>query len=124
MSFATDMQAVATKLLTQFDERTGDDRIMLVQPGSRVWDPVEREYVIGAAVNTPLVGVAVPYNEGTINGTTIQAGDVKLTLTNAVEISADSRIILDGKEYSVVMPNAAAYTGKNLTIVYQIQIRG
>lgn len=124
MSFATDMQKVATSLLTQFDERTGDNRIMLIQPGTKVWDDVEDEYVFGPDVETPLVGVATPYNELTVNETTIQAGDVKLTLTNAVEITAESRIRLDGKEYSVVMPNAAAYTGKDLTIVYQIQIRG
>jgi len=124
MSFATDMQAMATELLTEFDERIGDDRIMLIQPGEKVWDDIEAEYVFGADVETPLVGVAVQYDESTIDGTTIQAGDIKLVLTNAVDISADSRIRLDGKEYSVVMPNPSAYTGKALTIVYKIQIRG
>lgn len=124
MSFATDMQAMATELLTEFDERTGDGRIMLIQPGEKVWDDLEDEYVFAEGTETPLVGVATPYDESTINGTTIQVGDVKLTLTNAVEITAESRIRLDGKEYSVVMPNAAAYTGKDLTIVYKVQIRG
>ena len=124
MSFATKMQKVATDLLTKFDERTGTDRIVLIQPGAMTWDAGLAENVFAASTETYLTGVAVAYNESTINGTTIQAGDVKLTLTNATPINAESKIRLDGKEYSVVLPNAAAYTGKALTIVYQIQIRG
>lgn len=124
MSFATEMQELATELLSAFDERAGDNRIMLIQAGERTWDAVEDEYVFAADVETPLVGVAVPYNEATINGTTIQAGDVQLVLTNAIEINAESRIRLDGKEYSVVAPNALAFTGKDLTIAYKVQVRG
>lgn len=124
MSFAKDMQAMATELLSEFDERTGDNRIMLVKPGEKIWDDVEGEYIFGPETRTPLTGVAVQYDESTIDGTTIQAGDIKLILTNAIEITASSRIILDEKEYSVVMPNASAYTGKDLTIVYKVQLRG
>ena len=124
MSFAAKMQKVATDLLTKFDERTGTDRIVLIQPGAMTWDAGLAENVFAASTETYLTGVAVAYNESTINGTTIQAGDVKLTLTNATPINAESKIRLDGKEYSVVLPNSAAYTGKALTIVYQIQIRG
>ena len=124
MSFAAKMQKVATDLLTKFDERAGTDRIVLIQPGAMTWDAGLAENVFAASTETYLTGVAVAYNESTINGTTIQAGDVKLTLTNATPINAESKIRLDGKEYSVVLPNAEAYTGKALTIVYQIQIRG
>ena len=121
MSFATDMQKVATDLLTKFDER--DTKIQLITPGARVWDAGLGEYVFGADTFTDLTGVAVDYSQSMINETTIRTGDIQLRLTKAVEVNQDDKILLDGVQHSVVAPNPVAYTGKDLTIVYKVQIR-
>jgi hypothetical protein len=123
MSFAQQMQAVATQLLSKFDEREGDDRIMLKRPGARVFDVGLGEYVFGKPTLIPLVGVATNYNESMVDGTAIQAGDVKLVVTSAEEPTNDDKVILDGTEYSIVLPQPMAYTGKEKVISYNIQIR-
>ena len=121
MSFATDMQKVATDLLSKFDERT--TKIQLISPGERVWDAGLGEYVFGADTTIDLTGVATTYNQSLVNETTIRTGDIQLTLTNAVEVNQDDKILLDGVQHSVVSVEPSAYTGKDLTIAYRVQIR-
>ena len=123
MSFATDMQQVATELLTEFDERPVGAKIQLQKNSVAVWDPALAEDVItkGALVN--LTGVAVPYSQGLVDGTVIQSGDIKLTVTMDSEPLAQDKVILDGVEYSIISIKPFSYTGKGLTIAYSIQIR-
>ena len=123
MTFATDMQQVATELLTEFDERPVGGKIQLVKNSEAVWDPILAEYVITQGATIDLTGVAVPYSQSMIDGTTIQSGDIKLTVTLAAEPLAQDKILLDGVQHSIVSIVPFAYTGKDLTIAYAIQIR-
>ena len=123
MSFSDDMRAVANELLANFDERTGDDRLMLLRPGVSVWNPTTVEYDVGLPTLITLVGVVTQYDKSLIDGTTIMSGDLKITLTSAQEVKMNDKIIVDGDQYSVVGPNPSAYTGKSRTIVYFVQAR-
>lgn len=121
MSFAKRMQGVADRLLDKFDERT--QKIQLKRNSSAVWDEDLAEDVITDGAILDLTGVAVPYVQGLIDGTTIQNGDIKLTITKDVEPNAQDKVILDGVEYSIISITPFAYTGKDLTIAYALQLR-
>lgn len=123
MSFANKMQGVANKLLTKFDERPVNGKIQLIKNSTAVWDPVLAEDVITEGEALDLTGVAVPYSQSMIDGTTIQSGDIKLTITNGVEPEQQDKILLDGVQYSIITIQPFAYTGEDLTIAYAIQIR-
>ena len=123
MGFAAEMSQVATDLLTEFDERSDDNKIKLKRNSVAVWDPVIAENVITPGDVIALTGVAVPYNQGMVDGTTIQAGDIKLTVTNLVEPNQQDKIEVDGVEHSIISIMPFAYTGKDQTIAYAIQLR-
>ena len=123
MSFAVKMQGVADKLLSKFDERPVGDKIQLRRKSDPVWDEDLAENIITPGATIDLVGVATPYDQTLVNGTTIQSGDVKLTVTMANEPDAQDKILLDDYEYSIVDIKPFAYTGTALTIAYAIQIR-
>ena len=123
MSFAADMAQVATDLLGEFDERPVSDKIQLKRNSVAVWDPTLVEDVITPGATIDLTGVAVPYSQGLVDGTTIQSGDIKLTVTMATEPLAQDKVILDGAEHSIISIVPFAFTGKPLTIAYAIQIR-
>jgi hypothetical protein len=121
MSFASDMAGVATDLLNEFDERT--NKILLKKNSVAVWDSEIAENVITEGATVELTGVATPYDQAMVDGNTIQTGDIKLTITNSVEPSAQDKIEVDGVEYSIVAITPFAYTGKNKTIAYAVHIR-
>ncbi len=121
MSFAKKMGGVADKLLNKFDERKV--KVKLLRAGSKVWDDVEAEYIFSPATEHDLTGVASLYNQAMINGTTIQANDIKFVSTRAEEPKQEDKIVLDGKQYSIVSVKPYAYTGKDLTVAYEIQLR-
>jgi hypothetical protein len=123
MSFADEMAQVATELLTEFDEREPGGKIKLIRQGIGVWDEIEGETVFPDPVEIDLTGVAVPYSATLVNGTTIQAGDIKLTITNGVEPTQADKVLIDGVQYSIVANTPFAYTGKDLTIAYAVQLR-
>ena len=123
MGFASEMADVATDLLTEFDERPVGGKIQLQKNSVAVWDPVLAEEVITQGALIDLVGVAVPYSQGLVDGSTIQSGDIKLTVTMGTEPLAQDKVILDSVEYSIISITPFAYTGKPLTIAYSIQIR-
>lgn len=117
------MQVVADKLLNKFDERGSGNKIQLKKNSSAVWDEVLGEDVITSGALIDLTGVATPYLQGMVDGTAIQSGDIKLTITSTVEPLAQDKILLDGIEYSIVSIQPFAYTGKDKTIAYAIQVR-
>lgn len=123
MGFASDMADVATDLLTEFDERPTDSKIMLHSSNTSVWNPTLAEDVITAGAIVSLTGVASVYNSNLVDGSTIQSGDIKLTITSAVEPLAQDKIVLDDVQYSIVSITPLAYTGKDKTIAYIIQLR-
>ena len=123
MSFALKMRGVANKLLTKFDERSYNKQITLIRTGESVYNPVTREHDFPLPVETSLTGVVVPYNSSQINGTTIQDGDAKMTVTSEHKPKHPDKIRLDGVEWSVTKVQPYNYTGDDLTIAYSVNIR-
>ena len=123
MGFASEMADVATDLLTEFDERPVGGKIQMQKNSSAVWDKTLAEDVVTPGALIDLTGVAVPYSQGMVDGTAIQSGDIKLTVTSAVEPLAQYKVILDGVQHSIVSITPFVYTGKDQTIAYSIQIR-
>ena len=121
MSFAKEMQEVAEELLNEFDER--DEKMILRVAGESYFDTNLAETVIGEAQEYDLTGVATTYSEGLINGTTIQNGDIQLSVLCDVEPKQDDKVVIDDVEASIVTVNPVAYTGKDKTIMYKIQAR-
>lgn len=119
MGFASEMADMATELLTEFDERT--TKAKLITLGAKTF--VDGEYVFAANTEQELTGVASSYSNLLVNGTTIQASDVKFVATNAVEPIQSDKVLLDGSEYSIISINPYAYTGADKTIAYAIQLR-
>jgi len=121
MSFAKEMQEVAEELLTEFDER--ENKMILRVAGESYFDASLAETVIGENQEYELTGVATNYSEGLINGTTIQSGDIQLSVLCEVEPTQANKVVIDGVESSIVAVNPVAYTGKDKTIMYKIQVR-
>ncbi|GEM_PF-2119925 len=121
MRFAKEMQEVAEELLTEFDER--EEKMILRVAGESYFDANLAETVIGEAQEYELTGVATTYNEGLINGTTIQNGDIQLSVLCEVEPKQADKVVIDDAEASIVAVNPVAYTGKDKTIMYKIQVR-
>lgn len=121
MSFAKEMQELADELLNEFDER--EYKMILRVAGESYFDPTLGETVFGAAQEYELTGVATNYSEGIINGTTIQNSDIKLSVLCDIEPTQANKVVIDGVESSIVAVNPVAYTGKDKTIMYKIQVR-
>ena len=115
------MQEVAEELLNEFDER--EDKMILRVAGVSYFDTNLAETVIGETQEYELTGVATAYSEGLINGTTIQSGDIQLSVLCEVEPTQANKVVIDGVEASIVAVNPVAYTGKDKTIMYKIQVR-
>jgi len=133
MSFAEKMQVVAAKLLTKFDERTGDDRLAILKQGDVVWNDTTAENDIGPDVKYFLTGVQINNLAGLVNGTTILQGDMMLTVSTLIvdELGAEvdytprvaDKMLIDGVEWSIVDTPHSNFTGDALTVVYKIQVR-
>jgi len=121
MSFASEMQEVARELLTEFDER--EEKMILRVVGESYFDTNLAETVFSDPQEYELTGVATDYSEGLINGTTIQNGDIKLAVLCEVEPTQANKVVIDGVEASIESVTPSAYTGKDKTIMYKIQVR-
>ena len=133
MTFATRMNGVATKLVTKFDERTGDGRVKLLKQGGKVWNETTFEYEIEPDTEYFLSVVTRNVSAGLVNGTTIQSGDQIMTVSTQVKDSSESivdivpavndKILTDGVQWSIVDAPHVNYTGNALTVVYKLTIR-
>lgn len=121
MSFATRMQNVATKLLTKYDERTV--KAVLITKGEKTYDPNIGDYVFASDTEQDLTGVATSYNLGLVVSGTVHADDIKFIVTNAVKPTQADSVRMDGLTYGIVSVTPKAYTGDDLTIAYEIQLR-
>lgn len=121
MPLAARMQKVADRLLIKYDERV--TKIVLVQQSAKVWNATTAEYEFQSDVPVDVTGVAVPYIDSLVDGTTIQAGDIKLTITRAIKPTLKDKVILDGVEYSIVSVTPYQYTGAELNIAFAVQLR-
>lgn len=133
MTFATDMNEVATELLTEFDERTGDDRLAILKQGDVVWNPVTAENEIAPDTKYFLTGTQQNDLSGMIDGSTVQQGDMMLTVSTLITDESgaiveyipqvEDKVLIDGIQWSIVDTPHSNYTGDNLIIAYKIQVR-
>lgn len=123
MSFALRGRRVVDRLLNKFDERPDDNKITLIRTGESVYNSVTREHEFPLPVEIKLTGVVVPYNSSQINGTTIQDGDAKMTITSKHQPKHPDKVRLDGVEWSVTKIQPYNYTGDDLNIAYSVNIR-
>ena len=121
MSLAKRMQSTATRLLSTFDER--EVKARLLRYGGSVWDPIEEEYTQPTITEHPITGVATSYSKALVNGTTIQGGDIKFIATHEEKPTTADKLRLDGVEYEIISVDPKAYTGLDLVVSYEIQLR-
>lgn len=124
MSFSNRMQKVATKLLTKFDERETPIKLIVLGVGT-VFDYELGEYVAAANTEYNCTGVAITVSQSLVNGTTIQSGDKMVTVSvnvGVVPTTAD-KLLIDGKQWSIVDTPHADYTGIDKAVVYKMQAR-
>lgn len=115
-AFSKRMQGVGTRLLTKYGST-----VSLVRAGSKVWDPVEAEYVFSADEVLPLKGVPVPVNAGLINGTTIQSGDMIVKADYSVVPKLEDKVQFNGAQWSVVAIETKQVNDD--VVAYFIQVR-
>ena len=121
MSFAAEMKAVSDELLAEFDERT--DKIKLKVTGDSTFNPATGEDEFPAATEYDMTGVATDYNEALFNGTTVQTGDILLTVFCEVNPDQSNKVVMDGSEYSIVSVKPSAYTGIDKVINFKVLVR-
>jgi len=121
VSRADRFQALATRLITKFDERTSSDAIKLERTGASVWNAVTAQMDAGLVTTIPVVGVTTEYNSSLIDGTTIMHGDILLKITSATEPLSNDKVLIDDDEYSIIDIVKSRYTNK--TICYFVQLR-
>lgn len=96
-AFSKRMQKTATRLLGTYGST-----VNLIRAGTKVWDPVEGEYVVSPSVTIPLNSVPVPVNVALVNGTTIQAGDMIVKADHSVLPKMEDKVSFNGAEWSIV----------------------
>ena len=124
MSFSNRMQKVATKLLTKFDESETPIKLIVLGVGT-VFDYELGEYVAAANTEYDCTGAAITVSQSLVNGTTIQSGDKMVTVSvnvGVVPTTAD-KLLIDGKQWSIVDTPHADYTGIDKAVVYKMQVR-
>jgi hypothetical protein len=133
MSLSKNFQALSDSLLAKFDERKGDDRMAILKQGEIVWDPIEAKEVIGPDTKYFLNGVQINVSAGMVNGTTIQSGDMMIKASVNMFDEADlpivyvprvnDKMLIDGVQWSIVNAPHSNYTGNDVIINYNIQVR-
>jgi hypothetical protein len=133
MSFSKKMQGVNNKLMSKFDERTGDDRLAILKQGTQVWDEIEAEYITGPDTKYFLTGVQINTLAGMVNGTTIQQGDMSITASTIVKDESgvvidyvpavNDKMLIDGVQWSIEDAPHVNFTGNNTIVSLKMQVR-
>jgi len=118
---AARFQKIATRLLTKYDERTGDTVIKLKRTAAPVYNEVTAQMDFEDAQEIPVVGITSKYDKKLIDNTTIMHGDIELNLTVGVEPLEGDKVLIDGDEYSIIDIDLGRYT--NTDICYSLQLR-
>ena len=116
MSLSQEFQALATDLLSEFDERSGD-RVIQLERTETTWNPTT-----GAPTLYPLLGTVLGVAKEYIDGTTILATDLTVRCgVFDVEPDMSGKVIIDGKPHDIIriMPKPAAGT----TVAWELIIR-
>lgn len=103
-AFSRKMQGVGSKLLGKFGSE-----VTLVRAGSKVWDAIKGEYIIGTTSNHALTAVTTPVSKNIargistfMDGTAIESGDMQIICDSKVVPSMDDKILFQGVEWSIV----------------------
>jgi hypothetical protein len=85
------------------------------------YDPVTMTYTAGTAIDTLVNAVEETYKAFEVDGTHIQAGDIKLMVFSSVVPDTSMKIVIDSVEWAIV----AVYPLRpaNTTLYYIIQAR-
>lgn len=121
MPFAKRMGKVADKLLTKYDERAV--KAILITPGEKVFNPAIGDYEFSASTEQELIGVATSYNQNLIASSTVHRDDIKFIATRAIKPTQADSVRMDNVTYGIESVTPKAYTGDDLTICYEIQLR-
>ena len=109
------MQRRATRLIDRFSETT---ITVKRTTGSSM---VDGEVVIGSSSTVDMVGVANPATASMINGTTIQAGDLFVTVTTDIQPMMSDVFSVDGKDFQVVA--IQEFKPSKTNMAYRVQLR-
>ena len=133
MTFAQEMQDMATELLTEFDERPENSKLTLIVQGGKTFNPVTGEYEFASDAEYKMTGVQKTVSASMVDGTTIQQGDVFLTVSvdmvdasgSAVSVTptVKDKVLIDGVQWSITDTPHADYTGSGTIICYKMQVR-
>lgn len=124
MAFYEQMQGISTDLLTRFNQ--GVIQLVQITPGSGPTHnpgPSVRGAPIllkgSASAAFSVRGATKTYQ----NGTTIQAGDVKVVskVIANIDPKLTDKIILDGKEYGIIQFNRIPETGTTVAWIFYVR---
>jgi len=116
MSFYTEMQGTAAVLIQEFGQA-----MQLRRSSGGAFDPVTGAVTGGADTDIPVTGIVVAYSLEEIDGTRVQQGDLRATLTAAQEPVLTDRLVIGGKEHEIISIEAKNPAGTPL--VYVLQVR-
>ena len=118
-SFYDCFDDVVQEMLAEFDCRSTS--IYLVRHSSRTMNPVTRELDAGSTANLDVVGVTVPYKQTQIDGTTIQAKDIRLVIDSQQAPQADDDVVIDGDSFGIV--DIKTFNAGGAVLGYDLQVR-
>ncbi len=124
MALAKRMQKTATKLLKKFDERKGDERMMLVTSTADYWDDTLARWIFGVDSDVPLTGVSVSHDSSVFKDTLIGVDDKIIVITNGVEPNKSDKVKVDGSILSLIDIKPYNYTGNDLNIGFAVHLQG
>lgn len=106
----------AADLIRRFGQPVTIRRTVMTEPENPWETPTATEQDLSG------VGVAEPYSERLVNGTSILAGDFKLTMASqgVVPVIGD-RVVVGDVEYGVV--NVLSTSPGGIAVVYTLQLR-
>jgi len=104
------------KLITKYGKT-----LTLRAYSAATYDPVTMVYVAGSAVDTSVSAVEEAYKDYEIDGTLIQAGDIRLMVSSSVEPTPSMKIVIDGVEWAII--RVYPLRPGEVTFYYTIQAR-
>ena len=120
MSFSTNMQKTANKLISKYG-----NSISILHKTNLVWVPSEGEYTYDL-VEYPLKGSVVNYNAGEIDNTNILTDDLRVTIQTDLYITATDenetyQVSYLGKVWKIVNVERVSTQNENILSILQVR---
>lgn len=116
MTFATNLQAAASRLLTAYGQS-----ISVLKDVVASYTVATGAVVQGTDVTYTGYGHPQSYTKENIDGVLIQSGDIKLLFYSATQPSLNDIFTLDSLKYTAVQVSNKKVQGSN--IYYEVQLR-